>query len=188
MSEAGLNGMVSCQTQRNFCPSPIAVNTMADALWNRNADDDACLSRHYQNAYGSMDPQVRAYLETPSALMDSAYLRGEMPRVSEDMRHRFEQAEAHIRAFQPIVEDWLMHHPEEIPARRRSFEILQMHASLWLPLCKALRARAAGNVEEMEVYWQETLAYAQKAEKAFQDVFDLSMFRSVLEESMRREA
>ena len=35
LKSMGLNGMVSCQTQRNFCPSPIAVNMMADALWNR---------------------------------------------------------------------------------------------------------------------------------------------------------
>lgn len=154
---------------------------------DRDADDDACLTQHYQDAYGSMGPQVRAYLETLSALMDSAYLRGEMPRVNEDMQHRFAQAEDHIRAFQPVVGDWLKNHPEEVPARRRSFEILQMHASLYLPLCRALQARATGNTEEMEAHWQETLAFAQKHEKAFQDVFDRSMFRSVLEESLRRE-
>ena len=154
----------------------------------RDADYDVCLTRHYRDAYGSMGPQVCDYLETLSVLMDSAYLRGEMPRVNEDMQHRFEQAEGHILAFQPQIADWLMNHMDDAPARRRSFEILRMHAELCLPLCRALQARAAGNPEEMEAHWQEALTFAQKQEKAFQDVFDLSMFRSVLEESLRREA
>lgn len=108
--------------------------------------------------------------------------------IKQDMQHRFEQAEAHIRAFQPQIADWLMNHMDDAPARRRSFEILRMHAELCLPLCRTLQGRAKGYPEEMEAHGQETLSFAQKKEKAFQDVFDLSMFRSVLEESLRREA
>ncbi len=188
LKQLGINGMVSCQAQRVFFPSPLPMLLMADALWDNQADYEISVNRHYAEAYGELGPQVRAYLETLSTLMDSAYMRHEKPVVSEENRSNFVLANAHIRAFLPAIDRQLEKADALCPALRRSFEILKAHAELCHTITVALQYKAAGDKEKALLAWQDTVAYATAHEMAYNEAFDVSMYLSSVGNSIRADA
>jgi len=185
LHQLGINGMMSCQSQRVFYPSPLPMLLMADALWDHQADYEQCVCKHYQNAYGELGSMVRLYLERLSQLMDSSYLRNEKPIISEISYRNFTRAEEHIRSCLPLFEQKLKDDPKLSGAIRRSLEILVNHASLCLLLIRALTLRASGDEENVEAAWNDTVAYAREQELDFHEVFDVSMFQSSVGDFIR---
>jgi len=76
LKKIGLNGLISCQVQRCFWPSALPFNSMAAALWNRDADFDAVADEYYRAEYGDSAEDVRKALKK---LSDSCglYEKGE---------------------------------------------------------------------------------------------------------------
>jgi len=187
LRQLGINGMISCQSQRVFFPSPLPMLLMADALWDNNSDYEACVNRHYTESYGALGSQVRVYLEELSALMDSPYMRREKKAIDEDARKSFARADAHIRSFLPVIEQQLCSTDTLSPALRRSFEILKAHAELCLLLVIALQFKASGEKEKAVLAWEDTSAYARTHEMAFNEVFDASVFLSCVGGSIQND-
>jgi hypothetical protein len=52
LNKLGLNGMVSCQTQRCFWPHPYTMHAMADMLWNRSRSEATHRRKVFADTYG----------------------------------------------------------------------------------------------------------------------------------------
>ena len=65
----GLNGMVSCQTQRCFFPTAMPFGMMAAALWDDTADYEEKAKEYYRAAYGPDGEKVHACLGRISDLL-----------------------------------------------------------------------------------------------------------------------
>ena len=52
LDKLGLDGMLSCQTQRCFWPHPHTMHAMADLLWNRSRSIAAHRLQVFRDAYG----------------------------------------------------------------------------------------------------------------------------------------
>ena len=180
LRQLGLNGMVSCQTQRAFFPTTLPMLLMADALWNRDANYEACVSGHYRDMFGEDGLKVRAYLERVSDLADSAYMRHEKPGVSEEARQNFAALRALIRAFMPIIEANLAPGRSLSTAVRTSYQYLQRHAELLLILSHALEYKAAGDREKAAGVWEDAAAFARLHEETLHPALDVYMFLDAL--------
>ncbi len=64
----GLNGFISCQTQRAFFPTGLGMYTMGKTLWNRDLDFDSIKEEYFSAAYGKDGSLVSEYLRKLSVL------------------------------------------------------------------------------------------------------------------------
>jgi hypothetical protein len=181
LKQLNLNGMVSCQSQRAFFPTALPMLLMADALWNRDADYEACVARHYRDMFGEDGPNVRAYLERISSLADSAYMRHEKPEVSEEARQSFAALRALILDFSPVIQANLAPERALPDAVLRSYRYLQQHAELLLILARALEHKAAGDKDKAAAVWEDAVAFVRLHEEALHPVLDLFMFLGTME-------
>ena len=63
LEKMGLSGYSSCQVQRHGFPNNILMESMATALWNKNASFDEMVERYMKNCYGKEYDTAREYLE-----------------------------------------------------------------------------------------------------------------------------
>lgn len=68
--DLGLNGFISCQLQRVFFPTPLAMQTLAGTLWDRESDFETLADNVYRDTFGEGWSQVRAALQKISGALD----------------------------------------------------------------------------------------------------------------------
>ena len=99
----GVQGMISCQTQRCSFPTNLPMHMMARGLWDSNSDFETEADAYYLSAYGPDGKQVRQYMATMSKAMNLIdYPNFEMPKepVCED----YEGLYRLIREFRLIID------------------------------------------------------------------------------------
>ena len=69
LPKIGLDGMVSCQTQRCCFPTALPLYMMAEALWDEKADFEQKALAYYQAAYGKDGGKVHEILARVSELV-----------------------------------------------------------------------------------------------------------------------
>ena len=74
---AGLNGILSCQSLRNFSPSGLAMAVLADALWDPSIPWAQMRDAYLHAAFGEDAPHVAAYLDRLEAIWIPAIHTGE---------------------------------------------------------------------------------------------------------------
>lgn len=75
----GLQGMVSCQTQRTAFPTGLPMYAMAKALWDKDSAFEEVCGEYFTAAFGEDGKAVEEYLSALSMLFDPVYLRHEKP-------------------------------------------------------------------------------------------------------------
>lgn len=146
LTAMGLNGLVSCQVQRVFFPSPLLMAVMAGALWNRKVSLDTLATDAYYAAFGPDAMEVRAYLKQISVLFHPAWLRRDADEllVSPAQTERLAQIPGLVTAFSRVIEQ----HLDEIePCWLSSWKILALYGDYVLLLADFLRAMSRGEEE-----------------------------------------
>ena len=118
----GLNGMVSCQTNRAAFPTGLPMYAMAKGLWDKASQFTDITAEYFTAAFGEDAAIVEEYLKTLSRLFCPPYLRGEKPVSAEEMVAQVYEAKRvidifetqHIKEKAEISADWkhLMYHAE----------------------------------------------------------------------------
>ena len=186
LHKLGLNGMMSCQVQRAFFPTGLAMTAMAGALWNREQDFDTLAGEYFADLFGPIATEMTTYFRTLSELLDPPYLRIEKPVVSEESARRFASLPDFIRDWQPVIQSHL--DAAEEASERVLWSALRFHAELCIRLAASLEAKALGNKEETIARWAEVTAYVNRHEREFHEVFDANYFLTVAGRSIANTA
>ncbi|HOF40762.1 MAG TPA: DUF4838 domain-containing protein [Candidatus Hydrogenedentes bacterium] len=173
LAKIGLNGYVSCQIQRIFLPTGLAMTVMGRMLWDAKADFDAVADDHFRSAFGADGPACRDYLERLSELFDPVYIRGEKEWLNAEQAQRFARAPDVIQGFMLTIAANLRSGDS---CHRASWRYLKHHAELVLGLARAFHAKALGMDEAARKAWETTKKLAWDKEPDLHPVLDTWLF------------
>lgn len=105
----GLNGVSSCQAQRVFFPTGLAMTVLVQTLWNDQLRFEDISRNYFNNAFGQDGSHAETFLATLSDLFDPAYLQLEKPRIDPVAVKRFASIPDYIRTFIPTIMSNLDH-------------------------------------------------------------------------------
>jgi len=159
LSEFGLDGMVSCQTQRSSFPTGLPLYAMAKALWDKSSSFEDVSNEYFTAAFGEEGKETEEYLSRLSYLFCPAYLRGEKPITREEMRQRCEEAKKTITAF-------IDSHPSE------RFRHFHLHGEMYLIYADMLIAGIDGREEERNKLMKSFEDLLERNEPELHEYFD----------------
>ncbi|MGE5530436.1 MAG: DUF4838 domain-containing protein [Patescibacteria group bacterium] len=183
LGEIGLDGYVSCQTQRAFLPTGLGMTAMGRTLWRRDLGFEEIARDYYAAAFGPEGQACRAYLEKLTELFDPIYLRGEKPD-SPAVAAALEKVPGAVAEFRPVVERNL---GLAEPCWAASWRYLIFHGDLCAGLAKALAARARGEDAEARGLWEEVKRMVWAREDEAVNVFDAWLFTRTYEGKFRKQ-
>ena len=145
LSSLGLDGFISCQLQRNFCPSPLAMTTLARTLWNTDTDFEATRSRVYSDAFGEENSKkIGEYLGELSRVLDPGVLCGEKKIAKDKLREELVSLLDLMHGMKPFIKEKAGTCSDAV---EYSYEILLWHNEIYSLLAEALIAKLDGNIE-----------------------------------------
>lgn len=179
----GLDGLISCQSQRVFLPHGFAMTIMARTLWNPGTDVDAELDDHLAATFGPDAAVVRRHLEQLSAdFLDWDLDHRLLHRPDLDPAVITGTAER-LTAFGAVIDD---HRDLDHPVWSASWRALGFHRELSLGLCRVLAALASQDREAARRHWADTKITAWRGQDAHQAVFDAGLFSQTVERYLDR--
>ena len=173
LKDVGLNGYVSCQTQRSYFPTGLPMVVMGRALWDSSLDFDRITEDYMSGAFGPDGELAREYLAKLSELFDPVYLRGEKPSVNPEAAEKYRQIPGVINAFLPVIERNL-NAPNE--CWKRSWFYMKKHAEIFIPMAAALEAKAVGDRALCNARWEAIKTLVCKMEPDVHSVLDVWLF------------
>jgi hypothetical protein len=193
----GLDGSVSCQSQRAALPTGLAMTVMGATLWDRDTGFEALARDCFAAAFGSDGDAARVYLDRLGELFQPNYLRGEQPTIDADAARRLREVPDVVAAFRPMIErnlgedarstDGTGVGPAEataaglLPGQRASWRYLQLHAEIVVAMAAALERRAHGDLETAKPWWEALKALLWRREPELNTVFDPFIFTGIYE-------
>ena len=178
LKEIGLNGFLSCQTQRAFFPTGLSMYVMGRTLWNKELEFDNLAREYFESAFGEDWNECKNYFKQLSELFDPPYLRGEKETVSQEASEKLSKVCQVVDDFRDIIDKNL---EGQDLGHRASWEYLTYHADLVCLLGLTLEARAQGNTAKAKSIWKLTKKYAQEHEDELQSIFDVFLFIHTIE-------
>jgi hypothetical protein len=166
LSSMGLDGMVSCQLNRCFFPTNLPMQLMADALWNKDADFDACTARYFREAYGEDGGAVYAYLEGLSRRIEK-----ESEPPAEERIATYRELRRLVYEFDRVLDANLA--KPLLPAVKKSWEYLRHFREIYLRYLDALTARAEENEEKRARLTEELFTFLRMNSTHYHKVLDL---------------
>lgn len=143
LKRAGLDGIVSCQSFRNFYPTGLAMTALAESLWDPSVPWAKLRVRYLEAAFGESAGYVSDYLEALERILDTGDPHWRTPPFSNADAAKLQAAARFLQASREKLRSWRGSVAE--PAHRRSLEILLHHARLLQYLVEAQRAHLAGD-------------------------------------------
>jgi class 3 adenylate cyclase len=181
LKNLGLNGMVSCQLQRVFFPTGLAMYAMARTLWDDSLDFDSLAEEYFTAAFGSHGMQVQAYLLKLAGLLDFGWLGSMEEAVPEDVSARCRSAMAVITRFLPLIQQHMWN--QDI-CHTRSWQYLFLHAQVTRLLIHILLAKTKGQAKQVQRNWQTLKQLVCQHEDELQPVLDVWAFVSAYEKML----
>jgi len=178
LKKIGINGYVSCQIQRIFLPTALAMTAMGKTLWDDTTDFEDLSADYFNAAFGADGGACEEYLQKMSSIFDPVYMRGEKPGTEAEAAKHFASVQAHVDAFAPVIEKNLT---LENACQARSWFYLKHHAEITASLARALQAKAEGDLEKAKALWLETRLMAFQKEEDIHPVFDACLFTGILD-------
>ena len=146
LDELGLDGMVSCQTQRCFWPHPHTMHAMADMLWNRSRSAAAHRREVFADTYGEAAGLALEYWNGVVKRTGSgrSYEHKTVFTATESSTSiKLDNLAAWLSKMQRALRSASGKLPE--PVHRDSLRLLAAHASLTSSLVAARIGALAGN-------------------------------------------
>jgi len=178
LKDLGLNGLISCQVQRAFFPTGLAMYLMGRALWDRSIDLTSEEDLYFAAAFGRDGPRCKAYLEEISRRFDPDYIRDGKTADAAEASRWYKSISALVRDFAPVVESNCTGDNE---CQSLSWRYLRLHGDICIRLAAAFDARVSGETDEAIRLWDRVKDFVCEHENEMQRVFDPSAFFSFLE-------
>lgn len=191
----GLQGLTSCQLQRNAFPSSIAMITMAKTMWDKDADFEEIRTKLYAGTFSRwVVGPLKEYFATLSDCFDIALIKDEASGhdvidttvdKSEDvaiLREKMVKAVKTMADFMPTIEKHLISYD---PHENDSWHLLKLHSHIYTLLALSIIARIDGKYEEANKLRDECFDFAFKNEDFLQPVFDCFRFCGIVKGRVR---
>ena len=178
LSDIGLNGYISCQVQRSFFPTGLAMYMLGRSLWDRNIDDEQLIKDYFEASFGSDWVAVRNYLEEITTLFDPVYIRGEKKGFESKAVSSLSRVPEVLDNFAGEIENRVS--ASSHSAQKRSWRILQYHAIFCRSFSNYLISEAKGDREKSEEDLENLKKTIWEMEPEVQEVFDGWMFLNSL--------
>lgn len=178
LRKLNLNGMVSCQLQRIFFPTGLAMYVMGRTLWDDALGFDELLDEYLEAAFGAAWQKCKAYLLDLSNLQDVVPLREKQLAITPDWEARLTLGKDIICHFLPVIQENL---GLENTCHARSWHYLDVHAEIMLQYLSLLTARAQDNRAESVRLWRQLKQYLCQMEDDLQPVLDVYFFINAYE-------
>lgn len=173
LKQIGLNGLISCQTQRAFYPTGLCMYVMGMTLWNDQLPLKDIVDDYFRNAFGEEGYLCSDYLSLLSRLFNPPYLRGEEESVNAEQADIYKQIPQLITQFEPVI---LRNLQNGHTCHAQSWRYLQLHSTIAICLASMVEARASGDEASCRLHWEKLKVYVQEKETELQYVFDVYEF------------
>lgn len=181
LAEFNLNGLISCQVQRLFFPSPLLMMVMAKTLWKRNLDLESIAKDTYKSAFGSDWEEVRSFLKELSRLFNPPWLRLEQPLIDPEQASRLAGIAQRVDRFYEIIEK---NRAVSNYCQQQSWVILELYCEYVLRLSDFCQAVANGDGSLAEKKLDAVIHWVFKHETELLFVFDgeimVKVFKGIL--------
>jgi hypothetical protein len=181
LAEFNLNGLISCQVQRLFFPSPLLMIVMARTLWNRNLDLESIAQDTYRAAFGPDWEAVRSFLQELSRLFNPPWLRLEQSLIDPGQVSRLSGVANEVDRFSKTIQKnkTASHH-----CQRQSWMILELYCEYVLRLSDFCQAVASGDAKLANMKLDALIDWVFKHETELLFVFDgeimVKVFKGIL--------
>jgi hypothetical protein len=169
----GLNGFISCQTQRAFFPTGLGMYTMGKTLWNRDLDFDSIKEEYFSAAYGKDGSLVSEYLRKLSVLFLTVRTMHEDNADRGKVEKGISEIKTAIADFAPVIDRNLA---AEDKCIRDSWEYLKVHKEICSNMADIYRAALEGDKKKAAEIWDKTKRLVQEKEDELQTVLDVYLF------------
>lgn len=168
-----LDGMVSCQNQRVFFPTPLGMHAMAEALWDKTVSFGEVADKVLGACFGKAGQTVKEYLQGLSDVYPADVARNESPRLGEDTARRFDEAESYCLAWYPKLKEL---ESRENPCVERCFAVLLLHNEMTRYNAQLYAFNAREDRLGAKTAFAELSRLAAKAEEHYSTEFDLCLY------------
>jgi hypothetical protein len=170
LADLGLNGYVSCQTQRAFFPTGFGPWLMGRTLWQSDQDYQALQADYFRSAFGTDWQEVVDYLQTLTRLFHPEQLGGSPPSFDSQAMADLAEVAPTIEGFRATIRGHTTSGPEAV---RRSWEYLDIHGEICMGLAGTLQSYFQGRKDETLSRWQELESYLWEKEAEIHPVLDV---------------
>lgn len=176
----GINGLISCQLQRNAFPTSIAMTTMAKTLWNDDADFDEIRRSLYAAAFGddALDALCN-YFSVLSDAFDIGAIRGQRITDRAVFKAKMEKALQLMEEFKEVI---AAHLQVADPCHKESWEILNLHRQAYSLVGQAIAAKLNFDEEQGNALIEAAHAFIWDNEDKLQSVLDTMYFYRMTKE------
>ncbi|HEY3298629.1 MAG TPA: DUF4838 domain-containing protein [Armatimonadota bacterium] len=173
LKDIGLNGFISCQTQRSYLPTGLPMVAMGLTLWNSSLDFESIAADYFKSAFGPDAALCRTYMDKLTELFDPVYMRAEKPTVSAEAAERLGRVSGVVAEFAPVIERNMT---SANACWSQSWTYLKYHGQICVALAKTLEARAKDDKENADSLREELIDLLWKIEPEIHSVMDVWVF------------
>jgi hypothetical protein len=173
LQDIGLEGIISCQTQRSFFPNGLAMTVMASTLWDKKRSFDAIAENYFNSAYGKDGSLCRRYLQEMSELYFELDLENKAYRQKKGKNDVFQRIYSLFQQFEPVLTRNRIH---DCICHSTSWRHLNMHAEIWGELTSALEELYRNNPKQAQTKWEALRLKLWEIEDQYQPVLDVYNF------------
>ncbi len=158
----GLNGYMSCQTQRNSFPNNFLMETMAQTLWDKNISFEDIEEKYMKGCYGKNYKKAMEYLENLSRLVcPGPYIGSEALKnlPAEERKEMSEKALELAVSFRAEINRILEENDFEYEAQKKSWEYLVYNTEIAERVAKIYVNRFSGKTIEETQPLLDNLAF-----------------------------
>ncbi len=170
LEKIGINGMVSCQLQRETLPTGLPMYSMAKALWDKNSKFEDVAEEYFTAAFGEDGKTVETYLSTLSKLFGIKFMRCESTMTNEEMA-------ASVREAKRVVTEFNAEHIKLKSGISIDWKLLDYHADICIMYADMLLAGLAGDNDAMQREWEVLADYISRTEPELHEYLDMRSFR-----------
>ena len=180
LGKLGMNGFITCQLQRNACPTPLGMTVMARTLWDNTTDFETVRKEVYTATYGEEAvEELTEYFNILEKGFDIGSIRSQKPVDREAFKKDVLAAMGAMEKFAPVIEKYS---DRKDACQKYSWEILEMHRQIYLLLAKAIYTKLCGDNEKGDALRDEAIHLSDLYEDKLQPVFDCHFFNRMTKE------
>lgn len=166
----GINGLISCQLQRNAFPTSIAMTVMAKTLWNTDTDFEKTRRELYEASFGVDAVDVLCdYFSLLSESFDIGVIRAQKSYDKDEVINGMQKAINAMESFRTVI---FAHLNSADPCHRDSWKYLELHGHMYTLLAKAIIAKLSGDMDAFTKLRDESVHYCFENEDILQPVLD----------------
>lgn len=180
LEKLGLNGLISCQTNRSGMPSGLGQRVLMEKLWDKNVRFEDIVRRYFAEAFDKDADSVCDFLNELSLLCFPPMLR-EKAVPDEQIIRGFSKIQSLVESFEPLV---LERMSSETGTSFRMWRLLGFVIKLAKAIAPMYIFYASGNRTATLEQWERVKIFAQRMEEDVQKDFDLCLFVVSMERAL----